>query len=132
MTDGKNETTAVLLPIKPDNRNKGRGGAYWATAKDREAFEWQLRASGFTRSPGAGCVDVTLTRVLGKGERLWDADSVLRGNAKELLDSLVALGWFHDDGPKWIRHCDGRQDVTRRAEGPAWEIQIQKVTEIRK
>ena len=129
MKDGENQQTAILLPIKPDNRNQGRGGSFWRTAKDREAFEWQLRASGYTRPTCGSRVDLTLTRVLGKGDRLWDADSVLRGNAKELIDSLVALGWFHDDGPKWIRHCDGRQDKTRRDVGPCWEIEISEVDE---
>lgn len=125
----RNKPHVIRLAIKPDNRNQGRGGSYWRTAKDRERFEWQLRASGHTRQPAASRVDVKLTRVLGKGERLWDADSVLRGNAKELIDSLVALGWFHDDGPKWIRHCDGRQDNSRRDVGPCWEIEILEVDE---
>ena len=58
------------------------------------------------------------------GPFLWDADSVLRGNAKELIDSLTALGWFHDDSPKWIVAVDGRQDASRREIGPMVEVEV--------
>jgi hypothetical protein len=114
----------VIIPVVPSNNNSGRGNAFWRSAKERESIEWQLTAKGFRRKPYDKCVDVILTRILGPRQSLWDADSVLRGNAKELMDSLVALGWFHDDGPKYIRHCDGRQDATRRDLGPCWEIEV--------
>lgn len=118
-----------LVNIKPSNRNAGRGFSYHGTAKERDQIEAYLRAYGLTRKPFNHRVDVVLVRIIGPGKRRWDADSVLRGNAKELMDSLVACGWFHDDGPAWIRHVDGRQDDKRRAEGPAWEIIVNEVTE---
>lgn len=108
----------ITLPIELKNRNDGRGFSHHRTAKDRESIEWQLRAQGFTREPLYCQVDLVVTRVLGKRQSKWDGDSVLRGNAKELIDSLVALGWFHTDGQKWIRHVDGRQDDSRRSDGP--------------
>ncbi len=113
------------LPIELTNGNDGRGHAFWRTNKRRADIELALQP--YRRQPFACCVDITLTRVLGKGQRLWDADSVLRGNAKELIDSLVAVGWFVDDGPKWIRHVDGRQDATRRKDGPCTVIEITEV-----
>lgn len=84
-----------------------------------------LASSGYKReTPYSERVNLTITRILAPGQRLWDADSVLRGNAKELIDALVELGWFKDDGPRCIGVCDGRQDVTRRVEGAAVEIRI--------
>jgi hypothetical protein len=47
-----------------------------------------------------------------------------RGNVKELIDSLVELGWFVDDGPKWITHCDYRQDASQRINGPSVMIEV--------
>lgn len=83
------------------------------------------KLAGFRRKPFRQKVDIVLVRILGKRERLWDSDSILRGNAKQLLDSLVAdAGWFADDGPKYIRLVLGDQDDTRRHEGPAVEIRV--------
>ena len=64
---------------------------------------------------------------MGKGERLWDADSVLRGNAKQLIDALADAGYFHNDGPKWITEAIGRQDAGQRQNGPAILIEIERV-----
>ena len=69
-------------------------------------------------------VTVTVTRILGKGERLWDSSSILRGNYKEIEDALVAIGWFVDDSTEYIHTTDGRQDDTRRNKGPAIELEI--------
>jgi len=115
------ELLRVLLPLEITNGNTGRGGAFWQTAKLRKGYERDIRNLGHVREPFSVCVDVVYVRILGKRQRLWDASSVLRGT-KELEDSLVACGWWHDDGPNWIRNCDGRQDKGRRSEGPAVEI----------
>lgn len=115
----------TLLPIKPTNGNDGRGHKWYRTAAVRDKIASRLRWLGLTREPFDVPVSLTLTRVLGKGERKWDADSIGRGNAKELIDSLVSLGWFHDDGPRWIRSVDYRQDDTRRDVGPCWEIEVE-------
>ena len=119
----------VTLPIELTNRNDGRGHAWYRTAKERERIEWRLRSLGHQREPFPVRVDVVITRVLGKGQRLWDGDSVLRGNAKELLDSLVALGWFEKDDSRWIRNVDGRQDASRRSDGPCVVIEVKPIDE---
>ena len=54
-----------------------------------------------------------MIRLLGKGQRLWDYDSIGRGSAKELLDAVVATGWFVDDGPQWITGCRYDQDADK-------------------
>ncbi len=78
------------------------------------------------RDPFKFPVKLTLTRILGPNQRLWDADSVLRGNAKQLVDSLVAVGWFHDDSMKYITQVIGAQDATQRENGPAVLIEVFK------
>ena len=57
-------------------------------------------------------VTIIVTRVLGKGERKWDADSVLRGSCKQLIDAIVATGLLVDDGPKYVALVVGQQDDT--------------------
>ena len=42
-------------------------------------------------------VGLIITRVLGPRQRLWDPDSILRGNAKQLIDTLVEADIMEDD-----------------------------------
>lgn len=122
-------STDVLLcetiPLELLNNNKGRSFAHWNSTKLRKQYEQELRLRGLVRKPFEVLVDVAICRVLGPRHRLWDGDSVLRGSAKELMDSLVACGWFHDDGPRWIRNVIGIQDCSRRDIGPAVSIYVE-------
>jgi len=111
------------LPIVLDNKNNWKSRR-WQQAKDRKQFEEILRLGRHERTPFDFLVRIHITRILGKGQRFWDADSVLRGNSKELIDSLVALGWFHDDGKKYIDQVTASQDATQRNEGPAVLIEV--------
>lgn len=99
----------VRLNVELTNGNDGRGSKWFSSAKVRDSIEEVLRSDGHTRNPFAVPVVVRMTRILGKNQRLWDADSGLRGNAKEIMDALVVLGWFHDDGPKYITEVQFRQ-----------------------
>tara|TARA_R110002110_G_scaffold116667_3_gene288278 strand:- start:393 stop:671 length:279 start_codon:yes stop_codon:yes gene_type:complete len=81
------------------------------------------------REPFEFPVQIRLTRIIGPRQRLWDADSVLRGSAKQILDALVAIGWFHDDGPRWITSATGVQDASQRENGPAVMIEVFKAKE---
>ena len=112
------------LPVELTNGNDGRGSKWFSSAKVRKQIEQTLRLHGFEREPFDRPVHVDITRILGKGQRLWDADSVLRGNAKELIDALVAVGWFVDDGPKYIYSVHGYQDETQRDNGPSVRVTI--------
>lgn len=111
-----------LLPIELTNGNDGRGSKWFRSASRRKTIAQRL--SSERRKPFSFPVTICITRILGRGQRLWDADSVGRGSAKELLDSLVELGWFVDDGPKWIVSCDYRQDASRRDVGPATLVDV--------
>jgi len=114
----------IILPFKLTNGNNGRGNAWFVSAAFRNKAEKKLRQLGFVRHPFPCCVSVTVTRILGKGERLWDSSSVLRGNYKEIEDALVACGWFVDDSTAHIALTVGKQDATRRNEGSAIELEI--------
>ena len=114
----------ILLPIELTNGNDGRGYAWQRSASRRKKLERIL--APLRRKPFEEPVVVRVTRILGKGQRLWDSSSVGRGNYKEIEDTLVALGWFHDDGPKWIKQTIFAQDDTRRGEGPGVEIIVER------
>lgn len=104
------------LPIELTNGNDGQGRAWFAKASRRQKIESALLAAGHKRTPFTGRVVVRVTRMLGKGQRLWDSSSVGRGNYKEIEDALVSLGWFVDDGPEWISETRYRQ-MTRNESG---------------
>jgi hypothetical protein len=42
---------------------------------------------------------------------------------------LVSLGWFIDDGPKYITSIEWHQDDTQRDNGPAVLIEVFKVAD---
>ena len=127
----------VRLAIRLDNKNDGRSGTYHASNKFRKECELQLKAWDLAW-PGAlnyqpqivgktmftAPVTVRVLRVLGPRQKLWDQSSGLRGNWKEIEDSLVKIGWFVDDSPAWIRRCDFDQIADDREHGPSIIIEI--------
>lgn len=96
------ELARITLPIELTNGNDGRGSRWFRSSIDRKKIETLLRARGLTAKPFDFAVNVVVTRLIPKGGRAWDTSSIGRGNWKEIEDALVACGWFHDDGPKWI------------------------------
>jgi hypothetical protein len=110
------------LPVPLSNNNEGQSRHWSKAAKCKQTFGQAL--IGHKGTKPAHPQRIVITRILGKGERLWDADSVLRGSAKQLIDSLVDAGYLIDDGPKYLVEALGRQDASRRKEGPAVEVEI--------
>ena len=121
-------TIRLLLPIKLTNNNDGQSRSWFKSHKHRNTISGVLRLllRGMTITPPDHKQNIVITRILGRGERLWDADSVLRGNAKQLIDALVEAGFFHDDGPAFIVEAIGRQISTNRVVGPAVEVEIRR------
>ena len=115
---------SALLPIELTNGNDGRTKRWFSSAKRRQEYEELLIAHGLRREPLDVPVWVRVTRVLGKGQRLWDYSSGLRGNWKEIEDALVSVGWFHDDGPKWVTAVQFVQNKTSRDRGPATLVEV--------
>lgn len=113
---------SITLPIELSNRNDGRGHHWGRTAGDKKRISYALL--GFKREPFSFPVCLYVERIIGPKQRLWDSDSILRGNWKEIQDVLVGCGWFHDDSADWILSCDGRQNNTERQNGPATRVHI--------
>lgn len=119
----------LTLPIDLTNGNEGRTKHWGSAAERRKSYERIIRAwyRKGERVPVETPAKLTITRVLGKGQRLFDADSLGRGNAKELIDAIVAAGFLPDDGPRHVVSCEYRQDATRRISGPAVVVEIETV-----
>jgi len=120
----------LTLPIELTNGNEGRSKHWSGAAKRRRQYEAIIRlmhARNHLRDPEPvrTPVKITITRVLGRGQRLYDADSLGRGNAKEIIDALVAAGFLPDDGPKHVVSCEYRQDASQRQHGPATIVTIE-------
>jgi hypothetical protein len=115
-----------ILFIRLTNGNRGRTKHWTSAARERKRIEKELREDGQVREPFDFPVTLKVTRILGKGERLWDSESWQRGNLKELVDSLVAVGWFADDGRKYITRTEFEDDDTQRDVGPAVKLEVFK------
>lgn len=113
-----------IIPIELTNDNDGRQKAFGVARSRRQRYERYLRNLGYSRQPFGQKVDVVVTRILGPGQVRWDPSSILRGNHKEIEDSLVWLGWWHDDDAKYIGRILGDQDATNRELGPAIRIDV--------
>ena len=115
---------SVTLPMELTNKNKGQGHSWHHTADDRKDCETCLRALGHIRKPFKAKMNMRITRILGKGQRLWDQSSVLRGSAKQLEDALVFCGWFVDDSPKWVGLVIGDQEIPKKRGKPQVKIEV--------
>lgn len=133
----------IDVPMKLKNNNQGQGRHWSGSHRERRiaseavanAGFWYhladhtkvgLRLSEWLLEPHTsyGLLGMVVWRVLGPRERLWDADSVLRGNYKQIQDALIEAGLAEDDSPKYIEWVLGRQDKERRGEGPCVEIEL--------
>lgn len=122
---------SMTLPFELTNGNDGRGSKWFSSAKLRKKYEAELRLMELLRRPFEEPVRVEVTRILGKGQRLWDSSSIGRGNWKEIEDALVAVGWFYDDCPKWIGETRFFQDASQRGNGPAVLVEIFATEEVK-
>lgn len=114
-----------VVPIELTNGNDGRTKHFGQSAKRRKQYAKALRLLGWKREPFTIPVRVRVTRLLGKGQRFWDSSSCGRGNWKEIEDALVELGWFVDDGPKWIVATDFRQEKQKdKSLPPAVRVEV--------
>lgn len=119
----------LILPIELTNGNEGRSKHWGSAAKRRTEYEGIIRLLRPNPRPVETPVRLVITRVLGRGQRLMDCDSLARGNAKELIDAIVAAGFLPDDGPRHVVSCEYKQDASRRFEGPSVVVEIETVTE---
>ena len=117
-------TETVFLPFELTNGNDGRTKHFGFSAHQRKRFSRDIGFLFPRRVPYEVPVSVTVVRILGKSDRLWDSSSGLRGNYKEIEDALVECRFFWDDSPKWITETRFQQDSSRRDKGPSIELII--------
>jgi hypothetical protein len=122
-----------------NNGNVGRS-KHWSSAhRERQAWRKSLDSAvvimpdGVTSAfyshiaaPPSYQQGLIVRRVLGAKQKFYDADSVLRGNAKECIDGLIEAGLARDDNMKFIPWVMGDQDADRREIGPFTEIEVWK------
>jgi len=106
---------SILLPLVLNNGNTGRSKRWFSSSNSRRNIETLIRATGNVRDRNIGPfqfpVTLRITRILGKAQKAWDSDSIGRGNAKELIDSLVSCGWLVDDSPKYVTQTIYEQET---------------------
>ena len=135
------EKRILTISIDAELKNQNTGQTrHWSTAhREKKTMTTALR-EGRILYPGDGnlrfgvfcreimmhpfdcVVDVTVKRILGKGQRLYDPDSILRGNCKQLIDAVVDAGLLVDDSTRHIGRVLGLQDANQRERGPSIEI----------
>ena len=136
MIDFGDELFTITVDIKLSNQNVGRSRHWSSAAKVKQRWIRALSDSADVNANGivyplmefhhevlndapiSQRVGIVTTRVLGKGERLWDMDSIGRGDIKESIDSLVTHGILKDDSPRHLAWWLGQQDDTKRTHGP--------------
>ena len=118
---------SITLPIEITNDNEGRSKHWTKAANRKHNYAKILRIMGGKVEPLETSCRIEITRILGAGQRLWDADSIGRGSVKELIDSFVACRWLHDDGPKWVSEVTYRQDASDRKAGPSVKVDFYEV-----
>ena len=133
------ESQCVII-IDGDMKNGNNGQTkHWSTsAKERKSWvksvsnSWVRSINGteyafedyFQCSAPDGLQGLLLTRHIGKGQRFWDPDSVLRGNAKQLIDTLVEFGVMRDDSVKYLKFVIGVQCDSNREAGPYTSVEV--------
>jgi hypothetical protein len=114
---------AITFPIQLTNDNEGRSQHWSKASKRKRSYAAIVRVISGKRVPFSEPVALRITRIIGPGERLWDADSIGRGSVKELIDSLVGAKWLVDDGPKWVTAVQYHQEVDRK-NGPGVRVEF--------
>ena len=118
------ELHGFTIPIELQNRNKGQGRHWGGTNTDKRNA---VKTLATLPNPFDGIdlpVSLVVTRILGRGQRLWDVDSVLRGNWKQIQDAMVTVGWIAGDDTRYIKHVYGTQSSGYRDSGPCVHVCI--------
>jgi hypothetical protein len=140
MSDLFGMTSNYKIVIDKEIKNANNGQTkHWGTSH-RERQQWMnaLRQSYIVESNGAEmpttdyleCASpcykqgLLITRHLGKNQRFFDPDSVLRGNAKQLVDGLIEMGVAKDDSVKYLLFVIGLQSDADREIGPYTTVEV--------
>jgi hypothetical protein len=117
----------VTLPIDLIGANKLLR-MHWRERKAlRVDYQNHLFANGvrFQRVAPEGRQRVTITRILGKGQRRFDRDN-LHASVKGLVDALRGQNAIRNDNPAAIELAV-LEDASNRASGPAVRVRVEAV-----
>ncbi len=136
---GKELQYTIILDRELKNANNGQS-KHWSTShKERQAWAVAVRDGWIKDVSGVEShtddwwecasdpdtkIGLIVTRHLGKRQRLWDSDSVLRGNAKQCIDALISAGMAVDDSPAFVEWTIGVQDDSNKEAGPYTTIEV--------
>ena len=102
---------SVTIEMELSNGNNGQQKHWYESHKQRCQIEDFLKFTNRKRNcPYMTPVSLHIIRLYSGRQRAWDADSILRGNSKQLIDAMVAAGWFLDDSSKHITQVVGGQE----------------------
>lgn len=127
----------MTFTVRKELKNGNNGQTKHFSASHKEKKEWlnalplcdvtvngiemsfdMLREEVLDNRPIASKVGIVVERFLGKRQRLWDSDSVLRGNCKQAIDSFVTREILSDDSMKHVGWTLGVQNDTDKENGP--------------
>jgi len=133
----------MTFTVSKELKNNNNGQTRHFSASHREKKEWlialasadvdvngvemsvdMLKEEVLDNRPIACKVGIVVERFLGKRQRLWDSDSVLRGNCKQAIDSFVTHEILSDDSMKHVSWTLGTQNADDKLNGPYTRFHI--------
>jgi hypothetical protein len=128
----------IVIDRELKNGNNGQTKHWGASHKERAAWLKKVKDSYVIEPNGSECMTLDfldcyqppkyqgllITRHLGKNQRFLDPDSVLRGNAKQAIDSLIEIGVAPDDSIKHLKFVIGLQCDKNRELGPYTSVEV--------
>ena len=117
----------AVLPISLRNQNSTAGKQWQSLGRYRKRLHDSLWLEYRRDEPFDFPVALAICRRIGVGQRVWDNDAVAIAS-KQLIDCLVALGWFVDDSDQWVKVVAYYQDRDNRHLGPAVIVTVFEAT----
>ena len=102
---------SITIDMELTSGNDGQQKHWYESHKQRRKIEDILNAENRKRNiPYMTPVALHIVRIYSGRQREWDCDNLLRGNSKQLIDSMVSAGFFLDDSTKYITQVVGSQE----------------------
>lgn len=115
-----------FLQVKLRSTNSFSERSWRDRHKERNQLEWLLLEALGKAKRLDGPVKITVTRVLGPKDRLFDRGNLEGGSVKQLVDALVRLGWMANDCPNHLVELVCLQDPDNRDQ-PGARVRLEEV-----